>query len=205
MKTRIKFCGITRLQDAEHAVQLGVDAIGFVFVKKSPRNITIQQAQHISEQLPPSVVRVGLFMNADANLVRQVLEQVRLNILQFHGEEDESFCNQFDLPYIKAISMLSYDALQQIGTEFPSATALLLDSHQKGEMGGSGQRFDWDLVNTTINKPIVLAGGLTPENVADAISKVKPYAVDVSSGIEASKGIKDPVKMERFIKEVHRD
>ena len=205
MQTRIKFCGLTRQQDVQHAVALGVDALGFVFVKKSARNVDVNNAARLINEVPPFVNKVGLFMNAQASEVENVLKHVRLNLLQFHGDEDEAFCNQFNIPYLKAVPMASTTSITDFCQGFSSATGFILDSHAQGQMGGSGEKFSGDGIPNNLNKPIILAGGLTIENVAEAISVVHPYAVDVSSGIETSKGIKDPVKMEQFIKEVNRD
>ncbi len=205
MKTRIKFCGMTRQQDVQLAVELGVDALGLVFVDKSERNVEIEQAQKLISAIPPFIVKVGLFMNANATDVTSKLQSLNLNLLQFHGDEDEIFCKQFDMPYLKAIPMGSVASIDAFISKFPTATGFLLDSHSQGQMGGSGEKFSWQNVPQNIAKPLILAGGLTPENVHQAKSIVQPYAVDVSSGIETSKGIKDPAKMAKFIKEVHRD
>ena len=202
MPTRIKFCGMTRLQDVQTAVELGVDALGFVFVKDSPRYIEIHDAHRLSKSIPPSVNLVGLFMNPESSHVYEVLKHINLNYLQFHGQEDEAFCKQFNQPYLKSIAMGSDISISEYCRKYPSATAFLLDSHVEGQMGGSGESFTWNPLPDDLDRPIILAGGLTAENVADAISVVQPYAVDVSSGIEASKGIKDPVKMRQFVKEV---
>lgn len=202
MQTRIKFCGMTRLQDVQAAIDLGVDALGFVFVKKSPRCLDISKAQQLLEVIPPSINKVALFMNPEASDVHEALESLSLDYLQFHGQEDDKFCNQFNWPYLKAIPMGSHVSIPEFYKQFPSATAFLLDSHTAGEMGGSGESFAWKPLPSDLEKPVILAGGLTPENVAHAIRIVQPYGVDVSSGIEASKGIKDPVKMKKFVKEV---
>ena len=205
MNTRIKFCGLTRPQDVRQAVELGVDALGFVFVDKSVRNVDLDTAAELVREVPPFVNTVGLFMNASMREVANVIKRVRLNLLQFHGDEDELFCKQFDIPYIKAVPMGSTSSLEAYCGRYPSATGFILDSHAEGQMGGSGERFDWKKLPKSLKKPMILAGGLTVDNVAEAIRVVRPYAVDVSSGIEAGKGIKDPAKMEKFIKEVHRD
>ena len=205
VKTRIKFCGMTRYQDVQSAVSLGVDALGFVFVESSARNIDIETAVRLTKDIPPFIVKVGLFMNAQASEVKKIINKVNLNLLQFHGDEEEPFCDQFDMPYLKSVPMVSTSSLDEFCHGYKSATGFLLDSHTKGEMGGSGKTFAWSKLSKNIDKPIILAGGLRPDNVAEAIRIVRPYAVDVSSGIEASKGIKDPAKMEQFIKEVHRD
>ncbi len=205
MRTRIKFCGMTRQQDVQAAVKLGVDALGFVFVASSSRNIDVDHAKNITAAIPPFVIKVGLFMNAQVSEVNHVLKNIKLNMLQFHGDEDEEFCAQFELPYLKAIPMGSVGSAEGFAKQFKNATGFVLDSHSHGQMGGSGEPFTWNDVPKKLEKPIILAGGLTPDNVAEAIRTVRPYAVDVSSGIETSKGIKDTVKMEQFIKEVHRD
>lgn len=205
MQTRIKFCGLTRQQDVQQAVALGVDALGFVFVKASAREIDIDTAISLVSQVPPFVIKVGLFMNAQVADVENVIKHVKLNLLQFHGDEDEAFCKQFNMPYIKAVPMASTSSLEDFCDRYATATGFILDSHAQGQMGGSGEKFAWSEIPKNLNKPIILAGGLTVDNVAEAIRVVRPYAVDVSSGIETSKGIKDPAKMEQFIKEVHRD
>lgn len=205
MQTRIKFCGLTRIQDVQKAVALGVDALGFVFVEGSARNVDIDMAIKLIRQVPPFVIKVGLFMNAKTEDVKQVTKNVNLSLLQFHGDEEEKFCAQFDMQYLKAVPMASTESVEEFCAGYGSATGYVLDSHAKGEMGGSGEQFAWNDVPKNLGKPLILAGGLTEDNVAEAIRMVAPYAVDVSSGIETSKGIKDPVRMEKFIKEVHRD
>ena len=202
MKTRIKFCGMTRQQDIQTAIALGVDALGFVFVESSARNIDIETAMSLTQKIPPFVVKVGLFMNSQATEIENVINNVKLNLLQFHGDEEEPFCKQFGMPYLKAVPMASTLSLSEFCQAYSSATGFLLDSHAKGEMGGSGKQFSWRKIPENIDKPMILAGGLSAENVAEAIRIVRPYAVDVSSGIETSKGIKDPVKMRQFVKEV---
>jgi len=202
MQTRIKFCGMTSQQDVQNAIALGVDALGFVFVQKSLRNLSIEQAKILLRNIPPFAVKVGLFMDAEASEVQNVMAQLHLDLLQFHGEESEEFCKQFVWPYLKAVPMGSTVSATDFCANFPSATGFVLDSHSLGQMGGSGEAFDWSKIPQNLDKPMILAGGLEPNNVAEAIRVARPYAVDVSSGIEASKGIKDFVKMEHFIKEV---
>lgn len=202
MQTRIKFCGMTQQTDVQHAVKLHVDALGFVFVERSPRYLTIDKANKLFNLIPPYIMKVGLFMNEEPGQVKFVLSQLNINLLQFHGEEEESYCNQFDIPYLKAVPMSSTGAVSEFCSKYPSATGFVLDSHVSGQMGGSGKVFKWDSIPNNLNKPIILAGGLTPNNVANAVERVKPYAVDVSSGIEASNGVKDPIKMDLFVKEV---
>jgi len=206
MQTRIKFCGLTTSRDVQCAIELGVDALGFVFVPESARCVSLQQAKTLLDPIPPAIVKVGLFMNAEAAAVKAVINVVGLNLLQFHGDEDEVFCQQFNMPYLKAVPMASISSLPDYCANFKSATGFLLDSHAQGAMGGSGESFAWGGLSnemlTSLEKPVILAGGLSVDNVAEAIRLVRPYAVDVSSGIETSKGVKDPAKMEQFIKEV---
>ncbi len=202
MQTRIKFCGMTSQQDVQNAIALGVDALGFVFVQESSRNLSIEHAKVLLRNIPPFVVKVGLFMDTEAGEVQNVLAQLHLDLLQFHGEESENFCKQFVRPYLKAVPMSSTVSATDFCANFPSATGFVLDSHGMGQMGGSGEVFDWSKIPQNLDKPMILAGGLEPNNVAEAIRAVRPYAVDVSSGIEASKGIKDLAKMEHFVKEV---
>ena len=204
MQTRIKFCGMTTQQDVQYAVDLAIDALGFVFVKESSRMLTIEQAEKLVNKIPPFIVKVGLFMNTEAAYIQDVLNTVRLNLLQFHGNENEDFCKQFSLPYLKAVPMGTTASASDFCLNFPSAAGFVLDSHAMGQMGGSGKTFKWSNIPKNLEKPIILAGGLTPNNVAEAVRVVRPYAVDVSSGIETSKGIKDLAKMEHFIKEVRR-
>ncbi|ODN67718.1 MULTISPECIES: phosphoribosylanthranilate isomerase [Methylophaga] len=201
MRTRVKICGITRRQDAEFAVKSGADAIGLVFYEPSPRAVTAAQAALITAQLPPFVAIVGLFVNASAEMVRQTLEQVPLSLLQFHGDESAEFCEQFNMPYIKAVRMQTAADLTHADMQFSKASALLLDSYQHGVPGGTGQTFDWSMI-TAISKPLILAGGLTTDNVAAAIKQVSPYAVDVSGGVEESKGLKSNNKISAFMREV---
>lgn len=204
MQTRIKFCGMTTQQDVQYAIDLAIDALGFVFVKESSRMLTIEQAEKLVEKIPPFIVKVGLFMNTEAAYIQDVLNTVRLNLLQFHGSENEEFCKQFSLPYLKAVPMGTTASVSDFCFNFPTATGFVLDSHAVGQMGGSGEAFEWSNIPKNLEKPIILAGGLTPNNVAEAVRVVRPYAVDVSSGIETSQGIKDLAKMEHFIKEVRR-
>ena len=201
MRTRIKFCGMTRVEDVQCAVDLGVDALGFVFVKESPRCLTAEEARNLVGKVPPFVVSVGLFMDDVADDVETVLRQTGLNLLQFHGRENEEFCRQFGMPYLKAVPAGSVDSIVDFCAGFPSASGFVLDSHSAGQMGGTGKTFEWHRIPQSLDKPVVLAGGLTPENVLQAVHEVRPYAVDVSSGIEAARGIKDPEKMKKFVEE----
>ncbi len=190
------------MEDALNAVESGADAIGFVFYEKSPRYITREKAAEIVRSLPPFVSIVALFVNATDEEIRSVLDTVPVDILQFHGEESPQTCQRLGWPYVKAIRMRDGVDLLQLSNDYADAGALLLDSFVEGTQGGTGQIFDWSRVPSDLNKPIILAGGLSPENVADAISEVSPYAVDVSGGVEIEKGIKDAAKIEEFIQEV---
>jgi len=197
--TRVKICGITRVDDALAAVRAGVDAIGLVFVQRSPRHVNIETARTICRALPPFVSRVGLFMDAEVERVQQVLDEVPLDWLQFHGREEAAFCRQFGRPWIKALAM-GGDGMIDISA-FEAADALLLDSHGAGAMGGSGETFDWRRV-PSMKRPWVLAGGLHPGNVAEACRQLQPDAVDVSSGVEVRPGVKSDKLMDQFIKAV---
>ena len=198
-RTRVKICGITRVEDAVSAVSAGADAIGLVFYAPSPRAVSIAQAQQIVAAMPPFVSVVGLFVNAPQTEIESVLSKIRLDILQFHGDESAHECEQINLPYYKAIRVKADTNLLQYEAEFKSAKALLLDTFSEVAVGGTGQVFDWGLIPKNLTKPVILAGGLTAENVADAIKQVQPYAVDVSGGVEVSKGIKDTMKIAAFM------
>lgn len=202
-RTRVKICGITRLEDARAAIKHGADAIGLVFYAASPRHVSIAQAKAIAEDLPPFITTVGLFVNVTPKNIVKTIESVGLNLLQFHGDETPEECSQYGVPYIKAIRVKSDTNLVQCEVDFKDAKALLLDTYSEGVMGGTGQVFDWALIPKTLQKPIILAGGLNPENVRQAIEQVHPYAVDVSGGVEASKGIKDAAKIAAFIRGVN--
>ena len=200
--TRIKICGITRAEDALSAANNGADAIGLVFYQRSPRHVNVAQAKLLAGTLPPFVTVVGLFVNAEAAFVREVLANVPLDMLQFHGDETPEYCAQFDRPYLKAIRVKVGVDLLQCASDFRSAKGLLLDAHVEGIPGGTGTAFDWTLIPKQLPLPVILSGGLDAENVATAIKQVRPYAVDVSSGVEAGKGIKDAAKVAAFINEV---
>lgn len=199
---RSKICGITRVEDALSAAAAGADAIGFVFYEKSPRAVTIEQAQRIVEALPPFVTTVGLFVNAGRDVLRNVLASVPLDLLQFHGDESQADCEGHNRPYIKALRVRAGDDITVQMAQYSSASGILLDTFVEGVPGGTGEAFDWALVPHDLPKPVILAGGLNPENVRAAIARVRPYAVDVSGGVEASKGIKDADKVRSFIREV---
>lgn len=200
--TRIKICGITRVEDALAAAAEGADAIGLVFHEKSPRHVTVRQAGRFAAALPPFVTVVGLFVNVSADFVHAVLDEVPLDLLQFHGDETPDFCGSFERPYIKAIRVREGVDLVQCASRYSSAQGLLLDAWVKDVPGGTGHSFDWDMIPPELPLPVILSGGLNPDNVAEAIRRVRPYAVDVSSGVEAKKGIKDAAKIAAFIKEV---
>jgi phosphoribosylanthranilate isomerase len=192
---------MTRPQDAEFAAEIGADAIGLVFYDKSARAVTIAQAKSVIAALPPFVAVVALFVDAAAEYVKQCIDELQIDLLQFHGQETPDYCEQFNKPYMKAIRMQPNTKLQQLCETYESATALLLDSYKPGVPGGTGETFDWSLIEQ-VDKPIVLAGGLNADNVSAAIKQVKPYAVDVSGGVEQQKGIKNNEKMHKFVQEV---
>jgi len=200
--TRIKICGITREQDLHAVASSGADAIGLVFYEKSPRHVTLQQAVQLAHAVPPFVTVVGLFVNPSVEYVREVLAQVALDVLQFHGEEEPAFCAQFGKPYLKAIRVKAGVDLVQCAARYAGAQGLLLDAFIEGSHGGTGESFDWALIPHDLALPVILSGGLHAGNAAAAIAQVRPYAVDVSSGVEASKGIKDAAKVASFINEV---
>ena len=202
MKTRIKICGITRPEDAIVAANAGADAIGLVFYPKSPRAVTIEQAQAICAVLPPFITVVALFVDAEHFEIEDVLAAVPVDLLQFHGSETPAQCNAYATPYIKAIRMRDDADLSDAVRQYSSARGLLVDTFNPDEAGGTGEVFDWDRVPDGLDTPIILAGGLEPSNVGAAIQQLSPYAVDVSSGVEQSKGIKDADKIQAFMKAV---
>ena len=201
MRTRIKICGITRPGDAVAAAQAGADAIGLVFYPPSPRFLNVERAREIRDALPPFVQAVALFVNPDAAQVAQAIGRVHPALLQFHGEETPDFCAQFGLPYVKACRVAQGVDLVKYLRPFSTASGWLLDAHVE-EYGGVGASFDWSLVPARLERPLVLSGGLTRGNVGEAVRRVRPWAVDVSSGVESSKGIKDAAKIAAFIAEV---
>ncbi len=204
-KTRIKICGIRRVEDAMLAVHAGADAIGLIFYPPSPRAVTLQQARAVRDALPSFVSTVALFVNAARSDVIDVCESLNPSLLQFHGDEDHDYCASFSRPYLKAIRVgaaMKAGDLVQLHIEFSTAKALLLDTLSAGQYGGTGESFNWDVIPETLREKIVLSGGLTPTNVGDAVQKVRPWAVDVSSGVELQKGIKDPEKILAFISAV---
>jgi phosphoribosylanthranilate isomerase len=199
MPTAVKICGITRPEDALAAAHCGAHAIGLVFYRPSPRYVTPEKARDIIRMLPPFVTAVGLFVDAPAEEVRNVLAVAPVNLLQFHGAETPEFCRGFGLPYLKAVRVRPGVDLLQYATDYHDAKALLLDAYVDGAHGGTGATFDWNLVPQGLPLAVVLSGGLDADNVSDAIRKVRPWAVDVSSGVETGKGIKDAVKIAAFI------
>ena len=206
-RTRVKICGITSTQDAHNVCAAGADSIGLVFYEKSPRNVSIAQAKEICDSLPPFVTCVGLFLDPTSDFVNSVLAEVKLDLLQFHGIETAEFCNSFSRPYIKAIGMegiKTEDQFAQITKQYTNAKGFLVDSHATGKAGGTGNTFDWKNVPQAQQKPIILAGGLNPENIADALQQLDLYGVDLSSGVETQAGIKDPEKIKKLMNEVYR-
>lgn len=199
MAVRVKICGITRVQDLHAACDAGADALGFVFYEKSPRHVSLEVAADLVRALPPFVQSVGLFVNAEPAFIERVLQTVPLDLLQFHGDETPAECVRFGRPYIKAVRVNRDTDLLKCAADFDAARGLLLDAFVPGVPGGTGERFDWSLISPDLLKPVILSGGLTPDNIADAVQRVHPWAVDVSSGVEASKGIKDAHKIAQFI------
>ena len=203
-RTRVKICGITRLEDALIAIEAGADALGFVFYEPSPRYVSSEKAAEIIEQLPAFVTTTALFVNETAEKIDRICDETRIDLLQFHGDESPEFCNRFQRPYIKALRMKPELDLQHEAERYSEAQAILLDAYRPGVPGGTGEVFDWDRIPQKHPAPLILAGGLTVENIANAVASVAPYAVDVSGGVEQSKGIKDADKVEKFINEVTR-
>lgn len=201
-RTRVKICGVTRIEDALAAAQAGADAVGLVFDAKSPRCVGLDQAAAIARALPPFVTVVGLFVNAAPERIREVLSRVNLDLLQFHGTETPEQCRLYHRPFIKAVHMQPGTDLHAGARVYAEAAGLVLDAYHPDAAGGTGERFDWALVPRGLAKPIILAGGLNPDNVRAAIQTVRPYAVDVASGVEAGKGVKDAQKISAFIEAV---
>lgn len=199
MSPRVKICGITRIEDLRAACDAGADAVGFVFYDKSPRRVSIEAAAALVRAVPPFVQTVGLFVNAEPAQVESVLAAAPLDLLQFHGDETPQACARYGRPWIKAIRVTPEMDLLECAADFEAARGLLLDAFVPGVPGGTGERFDWSLIPAGLPLPVVLSGGLDPDNVAEAVRRVRPWAVDVSSGVEASKGIKDAHKVARFV------
>ncbi|HUO44900.1 MAG TPA: phosphoribosylanthranilate isomerase [Burkholderiales bacterium] len=202
MITAVKICGITRVQDALASARLGAHAVGFVFYAASPRHVAPEAAAAMVRALPPFITTVGLFVDADARSVRRVLDAVPLGLLQFHGDETPQFCGGFGVPYIKAVRVRPDIDLIEYARRYDGARGLLLDAYVDNVHGGSGTTFDWDLIPRQLPLPIILSGGLTTDNVADAVRRVRPAAVDVSSGVESAPGVKDERKIAAFIRSV---
>lgn len=203
-RTRVKICGITRVDDAREAVRLGADAIGLVFHPPSPRHVNLRQAREIRTVVPAFVTVVGLFVDAEPELVREAVAAVPLDLLQFHGAEPPEYCRSQGRPYMKAVRMREGVDLRSECARYGDAAALLVDTYRPGVAGGTGETFDWSRIPRDLGLPLVLAGGLDPGNVDAAVRQVRPYAVDVSGGVEAAKGIKDPAKMQAFMRGVYR-
>jgi len=199
---RSKICGITRAADALVAVEAGADAIGLVFYSKSPRAVSIAQAREIIAALPPFVTTVGLFVNASRCEINETLDAVALDVLQFHGDEMPADCEGFHRPWYKALRVRAGNDIRAEAARYAGASAVLLDTFVDGVPGGTGEMFDWSLVPADLPKPLILAGGLTPQNVQQAIERVRPFAVDVSGGVELSKGVKDAARVREFIGQV---
>ena len=207
-RTRIKICGMTRVEDALCAAHAGADAIGLIFYDASPRAVTIEQAMSISKVLPPFVSTIALFVNALPNEVDKVISRLRPSLLQFHGDEDANYCGQFGIPFLKAVRVgvgMTTGDLLEYADQFHAARALLLDTFSNTVYGGSGESFDWNVIPDVMRGHVVLSGGLRPTNVADSIRAIRPWGVDVSSGVEVNegaKGVKDHARIKKFIEEV---
>ncbi|MCB1745569.1 MAG: phosphoribosylanthranilate isomerase [Gammaproteobacteria bacterium] len=204
MRVRIKFCGITSVADAAAAVAAGADALGFVFYPPSPRYVTPALAAEIVAGLPPFVTAVGLFVNATPEEVRSIVAETAVSVVQFHGDESPAACRGAPCRWIKAIRVAPDTDIEAAAAPYAEASAVLLDTYDAALYGGSGRTFDWAQLPAQLARPFVLAGGLTPDNVAEAVRRTRPYAVDVSGGIERAKGRKDPHKMRRFVTEVNQ-
>jgi phosphoribosylanthranilate isomerase len=201
-RTRVKICGITRPEHAKAAAGAGADAIGLMFYEPSPRYVTRARAREVCAALPPLVSIVGVFVNPEPRDIEAVVGDLPVDLLQFHGEEPPELCAGVGKPYVKAVRVRTGEDIVEAAARYPDARALLLDAHHEALWGGTGAKFDWDVVPDDVARPIVLAGGLTPDNVAEAIRRVRPFAVDVSGGVESAPGEKDARSMERFMKEV---
>lgn len=203
MRTRVKICGITRPDDALAAARAGADAVGLVFYAKSPRAVTINEAQGVARALPPFVTTVGLFVDAAPDDIREVLQSVSLDLLQFHGNEAPDQCRMYGRPYVKAVRMRETTDLAAVARSYHDAAGLLVDTYVEGVPGGTGRAFDWSRLPSSLSRPLILAGGLTPDNVAEAVGRVRPWAVDVSGGVESAPGVKDAARIEAFIRGVN--
>lgn len=201
-RTRVKICGLTKESDLAAAVDVGCDAVGLVFYAPSPRAVNVERARRLLSALPPFVTSVGLFVDAEPAFVRSVLSDVPLDLLQFHGDEPPEYCSAFRRPWIKALRMRPGADLKALSARYRGASGLLLDTYDPTTAGGTGRRFDWDLVPAWLAPHIILAGGLNPNNAGDAVRRVGPYGLDVSGGVESAKGVKDRAKMEAFLQGV---
>jgi phosphoribosylanthranilate isomerase len=201
-RTRIKFCGVTRRSDVDSAVALGVDALGLIFAARSPRRLELPRARELRAAVPPFVSVVALVMDAEPAALRAIVDQVRPQLLQYHGSEAPEDCTRAGVPFLKVVPMAIPEGAAIYASRYPDAAGYVFDSHGAGEPGGSGRRFDWSQLPRTLKRPLILAGGLTPDNVFDAVRSVRPWAVDVSSGIESEPGLKDEVRMRRFVEAV---
>jgi len=206
LRTRVKICGLSSVDDANAVVNAGADAIGLVFYEPSPRHVEIDQAADIAQNVPAFVTKTALFVNPDPSYIEQVVNKVNIDLLQFHGDESAEFCQEmaerFGKTYIKAIRMQQGTDLLAICDEYKGASGLLLDAYVAGVPGGTGEQFNWDWIPEELPKPVILAGGLTAENVGQAIEVANPWAVDVSGGVEQTKGVKSPEKIIEFMKKV---
>lgn len=203
MRTRVKICGITRAEDALAAARAGADAIGLVFYAQSPRAVDVAQARAVMQALPPFVTTVGLFVNAAPEAIRALLAALPLDMLQFHGDEPAAACRGYGRPYLKALRLAAGEDPAALARPYEDAAGILVDSYVEGVPGGTGQTFDWSQLSGGLSRPLILAGGLTPANVAAAVKQVRPWGVDVSGGVEAVPGIKDAAKIEAFIRGVN--
>lgn len=206
-RTRIKFCGMTRAGDVRLASELGADAVGFVFAEGSTRRVHPEEARAMRNALAPLVDAVAVFRDNAAEEVREVVKQVRPSLLQFHGDEDDAWCRGFGVPYIKAVPMggdVNWSNAIALQVRYPAAAAFLFDSHGNGASGGSGRTFDWSRIPDGLNRPVMVAGGLSPDNVFDAVIATMPWGVDVVSGVESEPGVKDGDRMRAFVEEVRR-
>lgn len=205
-RTRVKICGLTSVDDVQTVVNAGADAVGFVFYEPSPRHVDIEQATELAKKVPAFVTKTALFVDPEIEYIEQVLASVDIDLLQFHGSETAEFCEQiaqrFGKSYIKAVRMQADTDLHALSQSYSGSAGLLLDAYVAGVPGGTGEQFNWDWIPSSLTKPVILAGGLNADNVSDAIAKVTPWAVDVSGGVELSKGIKSPEKIQQFIKKV---
>lgn len=203
-RTRVKICGFTTIEEAKFAAEAGVDAIGLVFFPSSPRHVSIDQAQEIVAALPAFITVVALFVNASEATIKEIIRQVPIDLLQFHGDETAEACRLYAKPYIKAVRMRPETHIQTLSSEFYDAAGLLLDAFHAQTQGGTGQKFDWNLIPEQCDLPLILAGGLDIHNVTEAMHRANPYAIDVSSGVESAKGIKDNNKIAAFLTEVYQ-